>query len=329
MATEYTIYIVNKNDKRKFWLFLSAPEELSGLGVYANSSAYMTVAPNYIGTNSFTIPVQYVIGAAASSNAVGLGVRVSSVNTQQTDLKQEWKIQYAPPANHEGPTVTKGSDPQVDQIWLDTLEYEKGEEPIKKWYASQSFGIETDSGYIGMTWSPITGETRKITPKLAFYVATGDYESNSLASWNQVSDGAAKITEESFSPSREVTVTRTSAGGWDITPGAPPKTDIASSLVVSHQLLCEAHVKLVNSLAESGYSIAASALNAEILDEAGSRVICRGTCANFNLPTITITNLDTPNVIQVHSEYQVRPVGGQRVGCMCITKVGTTATFQR
>lgn len=273
MAVEYKIYIVNEQPKQKFWLFLDAPEEVkSNSSVYANSSSYMTVDQDYVGTNSFTIPIQYVIGASCSNRAVGLDVQISSVNTQETDLNQSWDIQYAEPTEKQGPIVSKGKKSKDDLITLNTLTFNQKEEAAAAWYANLSFGIETHNGYIGMTWSPIAGSERNISPEIGFYVTTGSYESNKLARWTDFSNTSAAVTKKDFSPSREATVTRKSDGTWEVKKGAPPKQDdLLSSLLISHQILCEAHVKLVNALSESGSNVASALLAASAPNAAGTQ----------------------------------------------------------
>jgi hypothetical protein len=68
------------------------------------------------------------------------------------------------------------------------------------------------------------------------------------------------------------------------------------------------------------------ALNAEILNEAGTAILSTGHAADLNTP-VTVQNLSHAAAIAVHNEYQVGPSGGPYVGRMCTNKAGNTATF--
>lgn len=90
MPTNYTIYLINQSSSTQtFWCFLARPQEVaSDPTVFANSSASLAIDSNDPATNSFTIPVQYVVAAGASNNAVGLNVKVNSTISQNSDLSQ-------------------------------------------------------------------------------------------------------------------------------------------------------------------------------------------------------------------------------------------------
>ena len=92
MPTNYTIYLINQSSTTQtFWCFLARPQEVaSDPTVFANSSASLAIDSNDPSTNSFTIPVQYVVAAGASNNAVGLNVKVNSTISQDSDLTQVW-----------------------------------------------------------------------------------------------------------------------------------------------------------------------------------------------------------------------------------------------
>ena len=99
MAQTYQIYIVNQSaNTQNFWLFLKPPQALEAdPGVFANSSACLTVDSHAQGSNLFGIPLQYKVGAGASNQAVGLDIAISSnvtmdglccTNQQQDELPQ-------------------------------------------------------------------------------------------------------------------------------------------------------------------------------------------------------------------------------------------------
>jgi hypothetical protein len=104
MTTPYTIYLVNNSSNTAlFWCFLAPPVELAGdPNVFANSSTSLSVPPMSPATNTFTIPVQYVVGAGASNSAVGLNIRIDSNITLNTDLAQAWEANYATVPPNQG-----------------------------------------------------------------------------------------------------------------------------------------------------------------------------------------------------------------------------------
>jgi hypothetical protein len=156
MVDTYTIYIVNQSaSAQQFWCFLTPPVALvNNPGVYANSSASLEVAPNYGGTNQFVIPVQYVVGAGASNQAVGLNVQVISNFTQDTNLGQGWLASYVNAPPNEGPTIAAAAATTPQQIAITTNAFNQVSNDDAHWYANQSFGILTEAGFVGMTWSP-------------------------------------------------------------------------------------------------------------------------------------------------------------------------------
>lgn len=233
MADTYRIYLVNNSaSKQVFWLFLQPPKELvSDPNVFANSSASLAVRPNASGLNYFTVPVQYSVGAGSSNNAVGLGVQVTSTVQQNTNLGKKWLATYYTVPPQEGPELvpTSGTVPAT-AVGVATNAFDKIKNENNKWFSSQSFGIETPAGYIGLTWSPEPNQTRTLTPTLAFYVAVGSYGANELASWTQVSTDSAIITVPNNFLYGDATVTYTQTGEWVVTPGKPPALVAAAAL---------------------------------------------------------------------------------------------------
>jgi hypothetical protein len=263
MTTNYTIYLINESASTQlFWCFLERPEELaSQSGVYANSSANLAVASNSPAINTFTIPVQYVVGAGASNNAVGLNVLVQSNITQKADIGQVWDASYATVPPQMGPTMTLDSATSpANTIGIKANAFNQVNNEANGWFSNMSFGIQTNQGFMGMTWSPTPSQTRTLTPQLKFYVAVGSYGSNTLASWTDVSNDAAEVSVPADFQYNKSTVTYTATGQWNVTPGAPSTAQLAAaagrtgqlnSLLRSHMSLAAAHESLVNDLSLS------------------------------------------------------------------------------
>jgi hypothetical protein len=255
-VTTYTIYLVNNAETTQtFWCFLGQPQELASQpGVYANSSTSLAVASMAPGINTFTIPVQYTVGAGAGTLAVGLNIQINSTITQAAQLGDTWDAAYATVPPNMGPSLTKDSaSAPSGTIAIASNGFNQASNEAAGWFSNMSYGIQTNQGFIGMTWSPSPAQTRTITPLLQFYVAVGSYGSNQLAEWTDVANNAAQLTVPGSFDLNATTVTYTETGGWAVTPGRP--SDISSylalrgadrkSLVQSHLLLSEAHAHLV------------------------------------------------------------------------------------
>lgn len=233
MATTYNIHLVNESENDQLlWCFLAPPEELKALpGVFANSSANLLVREQAVGNNAFQIPVQYIVGAGASNEALGPKVKVISDVTNPAELGDTWEATYFPAPPPEGPAMKKIGDPAGDDciaIKTDPFPQESNEDA--GWYSNQSFGMQTQVGFIGMTWSPEPNKTRTLKPKLTFYVSAGDYDSNVLADWTDISNSAATINAPDDFAHLHCTVTYTAAGKWTVTPGVPPQHAVAANL---------------------------------------------------------------------------------------------------
>lgn len=248
---KYNIYVVNNmTSTQEFWCFLAAPQTNYTGSVYANSSAYVGVVPNSPSLNFFTVPVQYVFQAGASNNAVGLNIEITSTTSNNVNLGDQWEAAFADPQLHQGATLTKyGSLAPAASLQYETNNYDQAQEPVNHWFASETFGIETESGFIGVTWAPIAGATNTITPNLQFYIATGSYSANTLANMTTVSTQSQVVNLTDFDNAFNCTVTLSSSGLWSVAPGTPPLQQTAdmSMLVESHFLLARAHDSLVAS----------------------------------------------------------------------------------
>lgn len=248
---KYNIYVVNQmTSSQTFWCFLAAPEvSLSG-SVYANSSAYVTVEPNAPGSNIFTIPVQYEFQAGASNQAVGPNIEINSSTSNNVNLGDQWLATYYDPALHQGPDLAiQGSLAPSGTMQYLTNNYDQSQEAPDGWYASETFGIQTAAGFIGVTWAPEAGHTMTITPKLQFYIATGSFSANTLADMTDVSTSSQTVNLTDFDAALNCTVTLDASGNWSAAPGKPaPGRDIElEALIESHLLLARAHERLVTT----------------------------------------------------------------------------------
>lgn len=193
-----------------------------------NSATSLRVPPNDPNINTFVVPVQYKVGAGASNNAVGLNVVVSSRGYQNASLDDKFTMDYVTVPPQQGPVIAKaGTGAGPEKIIEATNSYNKVTNAANGWYESISFGIETGGGgFAGVTWEPSPKTTYNITPKLAFYIATGEFNTNALADITAVSsDCAVCSVPGSFSPIRECTVERNATGNWIVTKGRPPPSN--------------------------------------------------------------------------------------------------------
>ena len=225
MPTPYMIFIVNQSsDDQLFWAFLAPPVVTNDPRVFANSNTVLSVPGLSTDLNSIQIPVQYVIGAGASNNAVGLNTVITSSATRNTNLQVLWDVNYAATPPLQGPIVplsSSGESP-ARTVAMKTNKYPKELNIENGWYENMSFGVKTAQGFMGVTWSPQPNKTYTITPKLTFYITVGNYSSYSLADIDSVSnDCVALDTSQDFSLNNVCTVVYTNDGGWSHFKGRP------------------------------------------------------------------------------------------------------------
>lgn len=287
MVTTYTINIVNQSaDDQTFWCFLAPPEELKGMpGVFANSAANLLVPSYSPNANMFTIPVQFMVGASASNQAVGLNVRVDSIASQPTDLGVSWSANYYNVPPQRGPDLKKsGTLKDEQQLEITTNAFNKPGNEDQGWFSNMSYGVQSANGFIGMTWSPAPQDTRTWTPKLQFFVATGSYGENELASWTDISSNSAVISAPTDFQYGQTTVTLDGSGNWQVTPGKPSSQGRRSHLdrlIASHHLLAQAHARLVPFARPLGSSqtdtVKTVQWNSSLEDPAGPLTFISGT----------------------------------------------------
>jgi len=225
MVATYSIFVVNQSaDTQNFWCFLAPPPELANdPGVYANSSASLLVISNSPVINYFAIPVQYTVGAGASNDSVGLNVTIVSNVTNYASLGDTWEADYADAPPQQGPTMQLlGTTGPANTISISSNAFNMVQNENAGWFANQSFGIQSAAGFVGMSWSPAPQQQRTLTPQLSFYIAIGDYGTNALASWDQVSNNAALVSVPGSFQYADCTVTYMADGSWTVSPGKPP-----------------------------------------------------------------------------------------------------------
>lgn len=156
-------------------MFLSEPQADYKDTVFANSSAYLTV-PLFTGSqdNYFTVPLQYVVQAGASNKVVGLKTKINSSVNEETDLGEAWGLEYF--IDNEGPVLSKVQDaaPLTD-VLIVTNDYDKNREQPNNWYNNITFGVRSENGFMGVTWSPQPQTKYMIRPKVEFYISNGTF----------------------------------------------------------------------------------------------------------------------------------------------------------
>lgn len=246
----YTIYLVNQStDSMLFWCFLAPPHEILGQpGFFASSSMSLNVEPNYEGINCFVIPAQYVVGAGAGNDAVAPNAQIISDITQNANLNDTWAATYAtvPPPQEPNLTKTQGSAPP-STIAITSNNFDKVTNENNKWFSNQSFGLTTEAGFVGTTWSPTPEELISMRPSLTFYVAIGDFSSNSLASWTDVTNNAQDVSVPDDFQDNECTVTYTADGGWTKDPGKS-QIDILQSVSWDTEMPSDSGTRLTGTI---------------------------------------------------------------------------------
>lgn len=228
-ADELTIHVVSDSStKETFWCFLAKPEQLdTGNEIYANSNARLTIAGGSSPEASFTIPVQFSLAAKSVNRPIGLGVKVSTRQSENVELEESWKATFYTSDEHQAPDLVEIGDPASEN----TINYASSpfspDNVIKNdWYPTQSYGMKTAAGFVGLTWDARPNKTVKIEPLVEFYITVAEYSAGTLANLTTVSTDAAKVKLKDFRGGA-VTVTYTSTGEWVVTPGKVKQMAIA------------------------------------------------------------------------------------------------------
>ena len=223
-TAHYRIYIVNETAaNHKFWCFLQEPQDFSLNQAYANSAASMNVKAHSSGKdNCFTIPVQYALGVGVGNQPIGLDVKVVPNSIENVDMKQLWEAEYAtaPPCNPPRLELKSEEESPPGTVTVATNAFNKQRNENEHCFSNMSYGIPSNNGFMGFTWSPLPSMNYMIRPKFAFYIATGAYQSNHLYDIQSIAREAALVQLSEFQYA-DVTVTLAADGTWLVTPGEP------------------------------------------------------------------------------------------------------------
>jgi len=226
-ADELTIHIINKYDsKETFWCFLAKPKALdTGSDIFSNSSARLTLINDPTTEASFTIPVQFSLAAKSVNKPIGLGVKVSTRQQKPVELEESWGATFYTGGDHQAPSLKEnGGKASENTINYSSNSFQPDKVIENDWYPTQSYGIETNSGFVGLTWEPRPQKTVKIEPLLEFYISTADYKANSLANLTTISTKLATVKLKDFK-GKAVTVIYESNGDWTVKSGKPSKAN--------------------------------------------------------------------------------------------------------
>jgi hypothetical protein len=219
----YTIYIINNAvTTETFWLFLAQPILSNTQTIYANSSASVTIESNANSINRFVIPIQYLLYANGSNNAIGVNVEVDSTIIQNVQIGDTGMATFYTEINQAPDLTLLNPSPPLanNEIGYQDNTFDPNQEIQNSWYASQGFGIQAQSGLIGTTWEALPSTTVNISPILKFYINTGNYRANQLADFTTIQNESASIETMQFS-GFEATVTLNDNGTFTVTSGAP------------------------------------------------------------------------------------------------------------
>ena len=220
--------------------------------------------------------MQYIVAAGASNNAVGLETLILSQVTEKTNLEVEWLASYTQEKGEKiGPTLgLDGKTTPSGELALLSNSYDKSAEKLNSWYGSLTYGVKSEEGFMGLTWSPDPLTTYEIKPKVNFYVALGSFSSNTLADINAISTNSANVTEDKFDGNYEATVYLRKDGKWDVIPGPPSTTSLGASMLLlnAHLNLSKAHADLTGLLAG----------NTNALDSGGEEELRKSTGVDIN-----------------------------------------------
>jgi hypothetical protein len=257
MAANYTIYLVNQSSGTQiFSCFLQRPAELAGnRSVFDVTNLSLGVASYSQASNYFVIPQQFAVAAGASNQPVGANAQIVSNLILNADLGDQFSAVYANAPPKMAPMLTlSGTEASPNQISITSNGFNQGSNESQGWFSNMSFGVNTASGFMGMTWSPSPAQTTTLTPRWGFSVTAQAYNRNylALAMFASVSNNGAQLTAPNDFQYGAATVTYTVTGGWQVTPGEPGEPAGAQlagasigSLADAHRFLARAHSDLI------------------------------------------------------------------------------------
>lgn len=251
MSNTYVINLQNKMATQKtLWLFLQEPEVVVSSEVFANSSTYL-ILPTYEkgDDNSFSVPLQYITRAGSETKAPAPNVLITSGTSKNTDLETAWEADYA--LKNQQPLLKSSGTAPEQQVVITTNSFDPDKEKDNDWYHNLTFGVQTSTGFTGVTWSPEPGTDYHIKPKVRFYVAaSSEFQSNELFSMSTVSSHSQEVTEDNFDSNLECTVILHADGSWEVQKGNLNKSSAGDTellLLQAHYNLTAAHADIVKN----------------------------------------------------------------------------------
>ncbi|MBB1093204.1 hypothetical protein HUU61_18180 [Rhodopseudomonas palustris] len=319
MTTTITINVTNNSNSLQNFFFFQQPASYSGgPQVYTNSLYSQALLPYSTSgaVLTFTMILQYYAGVQqqvappevgqpsgqlAAIQAINLTSAAGGPQTNNTT-----NMTVSPSLGLSVPAWTAG--PQSGSFRIVTPTFN----PVLANYNAGS-AVQSLSGAITLSNFVTAQPTSNLDcqPVIKFYVQTGTYTAGTVMNFTNSSINAAIC--DATPGFTTFNVTYNIDGTWTV-----------KNMAVSQ--LANGALGLVERSVNSFGRVLADALNAQVLNEAGTGVISTGTAPNFNLPT-TITNLNNPGGLAVFKEYQVGPTGGPYKGAMCTALAGTTGTF--
>jgi hypothetical protein len=316
VSTPITIIVKNNSPAQQNFFFFQQPAIYSGgPQVYTNSLFTSPLLPysQSGATLTFSLLLQYYAGVqqqisppvvgqpsgfTAAIQAIGL-TPISGPPPANTTNMSVSPLGLAPPVATAGPQT--GSFRIVVPTFNPALQNFNAGSAIQN--LDQSITL---SNFV--TAQPLTN--LDCQPVLKFYVQTGTYTPGTVMNFTSSSQNAALCDFTPGYPS--YTVTYNADGTWTSTPNTPKM--------------------LADAAFGAGYADApmeAPAPNTNIYNEAGTALLSAGYAGGGYNPPFVVSNLSNPGPINVNSEYQVAPIGGQRAGRMCVQKAGNSVTFGR
>ncbi|WP_050631666.1 hypothetical protein [Bradyrhizobium viridifuturi] len=312
MATTITINLQNNSPALQNFFFFQQPAIYTGgPEVYTNSLYSQALLPfetsgailtfslviqDYAGVQQQVTPptVGKPSGQLAASQAITVTPAAGGTPTKNTTtMTVNPSLGLSPPVSTPGPQA--GSFRIITPVFNPTLENYNAGSALR----TLTGGV-TLSNFV--TAQPNTN--LDCQPIRIFYVQTGNYTAGTVMNFT-ASSATAAVCDATPGYST-FSVVYNANGTWTVTPYA-----------------------LVRGANGRGRLVeGATAVNAEVLNEAGTATISTGYVADNDFsPPILVQNLSHPAVINVLADYQVGPIGGPKLGTTCIEKQGTSATF--
>ncbi|CAI1217443.1 Uncharacterised protein [Serratia quinivorans] len=313
MTTLIQINVTNNSPSLKNFFFFQQPSIYTGgVNVYSNSLLSTAILPSSQGgsTYTFLLNLQFYAGVqqqftppevgqpsgyTSAIQAIGLtpaagGTPVNNCSTMLVN-----------PLGLTPPTAVQGVQPGAFRIVSPSYN------PALYQYNGGSAVKLPNGGIVLSNFVTVDpGSNLDCQPVLKFFVQTGQYTAGTVMNFTSSSVNSALC--DATSGFTTFNVTYNADGTWSVVPSV-------------NQTVLKSHAP--DSLGYIGNSVE---LNADIKNEAGTQVICRGSANNFNSPVV-INNLTNPAAINLNGEYQVGPTGGPYSGKMCINKNPSDATF--